>query len=155
MKKTIVLRIGNPYLKDDRIGLKIVEELEVFFRNKKDVTFDFYYSSGIELLDSILDYEVAIFIDSIVSEEVGKISYLTLEDILLFPENPSVHSANFTTMIKLGMKISPNRMPNQILFCAIGIYDPFTFSDEFSSILQETYADILEELKEKINSLTT
>jgi len=43
MKKTIVLGIGNPYLKDDRIGIKIVEELEVFFRNKKDVTFDFYY----------------------------------------------------------------------------------------------------------------
>ena len=80
---------------------------------------------------------------------------LTLEDILLFPENPSVHSANFTTMIKLGMKIFPNRMPNQILFCAIGIYDPFTFSNEFSSILQESYVDILEELKEKINSLTT
>jgi len=32
MKKTIVLGIGNPYLKDDRIGLKIVEELEVFFQ---------------------------------------------------------------------------------------------------------------------------
>ncbi|NPV50867.1 MAG: hydrogenase maturation protease [Candidatus Methanofastidiosum sp.] len=155
MKKIIVLGIGNPYLKDDRIGPKIVEDLEIFFKDKESMVFEVFYSSGIELLDSILDYDSAIFIDSIISNNVGKITYLTLENVLSLPETTSPHSTNFSTMIKLGMKISPDRMPKEILFCAIGISDPFTFSDKFSPILEEYYIEILEELKDKIKELST
>lgn len=155
MKKIIVLGIGNPYLKDDRIGPKIVEDLEIFFKDKESMVFEVFYSSGIELLDSILDYDSAIFIDSIISNNVGKITYLTLENVLSLPETTSPHSTNFSTMIKLGMKISPDRMPKEILFCAIGISDPFTFSDKFSPILEEDYIDILEEIKDKIKELFT
>ena len=155
MKKIIVLGIGNPYLKDDRIGPKIVEDLEIFFKDKESMVFEVFYSSGIELLDSILDYDGAIFIDSIISNNVGKITYLTLENVLSLPETTSPHSTNFSTMIKLGMKISPDRMPKEILFCAIGISDPFTFSDKFSPILEEYYIEILEEIKDKIKELST
>ncbi len=155
MKKIIVLGIGNPYLKDDRIGPKIVEDLEKFFFNKDNIIFEVFYSSGIELLDSILDYDSAIFIDSIISDQIGKINYLTLEDVLSLPETSSPHSTNFSTMIKLGMKVSPDRMPIEILFCAIGIRDPFTFSDSFSIELEESYIDILEEIKDKIKSIST
>jgi len=155
MKKVIVLGIGNPYLKDDRIGPKLVEDLELFFKDKENIIFEVFYSSGIELLDSILDYDCAIFVDSIISDNVGKINYFTLKDILSLPETSSPHSTNFSTMIKLGMKISPDRMPNRILFCAIGIKDPFTFSDEFSYALEVQYINILEEIKDKINYLST
>ncbi len=155
MKKIIVLGIGNPYLKDDRIGPKIVEDLEKFFSGHDNIIFEVFYSSGIELLDSILDYNCAIFVDSIISDNIGKITYLTLEDILSIPETSSPHSTNFSTMVKLGMKISPERMPNQILFCAIGIKDPFTFSDEFTSNLEESYLSILEEIKDKVKDLAT
>jgi Ni,Fe-hydrogenase maturation factor len=106
-------------------------------------------------LDSILDYDEAIFVDSIISEDIGKITYLTLKDIISLPETSSPHSTNLSTMIKLGMEISPDRMPNNILFCAIGIKDPFTFSDEFSASLGEAYIDILEEIKDKIKDLAT
>jgi len=155
MKKIIVLGIGNPYLKDDRIGPKVVEDLEKYFSNYENILFEVFYSSGIELLDSILDYNCAIFIDSIISDNVGKTTYLTLEDILTIPETSSPHSTNFSTMVKLGMRISPERMPNEILFCAIGIKDPFTFSDEFTSDLEDSYLTILEGIKNKIKDLTT
>jgi len=155
MKKIIVLGIGNPYLKDDRIGPKIVEDLEIFFKDQTNIIFEVFYSSGIELLDSILDYNCAIFVDSIISDNIGKITYLTLEDILSIPETSSPHSTNFSTMVKLGMKVSPERMPNEILFCAIGIKDPFTFSDEFTSNLEESYLSILEEIKDKVKDLAT
>ncbi|HNR44536.1 MAG TPA: hydrogenase maturation protease [Methanofastidiosum sp.] len=155
MKKIIVLGIGNPYLKDDRIGPKVVEDIEKFFSDYDNIIFEVFYSSGIELLDSILDYNCAIFVDSIISENVGKITYLTLEDILSMPETSSPHSTNFSTMVKLGMKVSLDRMPNEILFCAIGIKDPFTFSDEFTSDLEESYLNILEEIKNKLKDLTT
>jgi hypothetical protein len=58
-------------------------------------------------------------------------------------------------MVKLGMTISPDRMPNEILFCAIGIKDPFTFSDEFTAYLEESYLTILEDIKNKLKDLTT
>ena len=155
MKRIIVLGIGNPYLKDDRIGPKVVEDLEKFFEDQTNIIFEVYYSSGIELLDSILDYDCAVFIDSIISEDIGKITYLTLEDILSIPETSSPHSTNFSTMVKLGMKISPDRMPSKILFCAIGIKDPFTFSDEFTSDLEESYLTIVEEIKNKLKDFIT
>lgn len=155
MKKTIVLGIGNPYLKDDRIGPKVVEDLEKYFSENENVVFEVFYSSGIELLDSILDYNCAIFVDSIISDNVGKITYLNLEDILSIPETSSPHSTNFSTMVKLGMKISPDRMPTKILFCAIGIKDPFTFSDEFTTDLEESYVTILEEIKSKLKDFIT
>ncbi|MDY1591914.1 MAG: hydrogenase maturation protease [Methanofastidiosum sp.] len=155
MKKIIVLGIGNPYLKDDRIGPKVVEDLEKNFSNHNNIIFEVFYSSGIELLDSILDYNCAIFIDSIISDNVGKITYLTLEDILSMPETSSPHTTNFSTMVKLGMTISPDRMPNEILFCAIGIKDPFTFSDEFTTDLEESYLTILEDITKKLKNLST
>ena len=155
MKKIIVLGIGNPYLKDDRIGPKIVEDLEKFFKDQTNIIFEVFYSSGIELLDSILDYDGALFVDSIISEDIGKITYLTLKDIISIPETSSPHTTNLSTMIKLGMEISPDRMPNNILFCAVGIKDPFTFSDEFSATLEEAYIDILEGIKDKIKDLST
>lgn len=155
MKKIIVLGIGNPYLKDDRIGPKIVEDLEKYFKCQNNIIFEVFYSSGIELLDSILDYNCAIFVDSIISDNVGKIAYLTLEDILSIPETSSPHSTNFSTMVKLGMTISPDRMPNEILFCAIGIKDPFTFSDDFTNDLEKSYLTILEEIKNKLKDLAT
>jgi hydrogenase maturation protease len=155
MKKIIVLGIGNPYLKDDRIGPKVVEDLEKSFSGHDNIVFEVFYSSGIELLDSILDYNCAIFVDSIISDNVGKIAYLTLEDILSIPETSSPHSTNFSTMVKLGMTISPDRMPNEILFCAIGIKDPFTFSDDFTNDLEKSYLTILEEIKNKLKDLAT
>ena len=155
MKKMIVLGIGNPYLKDDRVGPRIVEDLEIIFNDKDNIIFETFYSSGIELLDSILDYDCAIFIDSIISEDIGKITYLTLEEIISLPETSSPHSTNFSTMIKLGMKISPDRMPREILFCAIGIKDPFTFSDDFSSELEDSYKNIIILIKDKILSVST
>lgn len=155
MKKTIVLGIGNPYLKDDRIGPKVVEDLEKYFSENENVVFEVFYSSGIELLDSILDYNCAIFVDSIISDNVGKITYLNLEDILSIPETSSPHSTNFSTMVKLGMKISPDRMPTKILFCAIGIKDPFTFSDEFTTDLEESYVTIVGEIKSKVKDFIT
>ncbi len=155
MKKTIVLGIGNPYLKDDRIGPKVVEDLEKYFSENENVVFEVFYSSGIELLDSILDYNCAIFVDSIISDNVGKITYINLEDILSIPETSSPHSTNFSTMVKLGMKISPDRMPTKILFCAIGIKDPFTFSDEFTTDLEESYVTILGEIKSKLKDFIT
>jgi len=138
MKKIIVLGIGNPYLKDDRIGPKVVEDLEKYFINYENIIFEVFYSSGIELLDSILDYNSAIFIDSIISDNIGKITYLTLEDILSIPETSSPHSTNFSTMVKLGMTISPDRM-----------------SDEFTADLEESYLTILEDIKNKLKDLTT
>ena len=155
MKKIIVLGIGNPYLKDDRIGPKVVEDLEKNFSEHDNIIFEVFYSSGIELLDSILDYNCAIFIDSIISDNVGKITYITLEDILSMPETSSPHTTNFSTMVKLGMTISPDRMPNEILFCAIGIKDPFTFSDEFTTDLEESYLTILEDITKKLKNLST
>jgi hydrogenase maturation protease len=155
MKKVIVLGIGNPYLKDDRVGPRIVEDLEKIFNDRDNIIFETFYSSGIELLDSILGYDCAIFIDSIISEDIGKITYLTLEEIISLPETSSPHSTNFSTMIKLGMKISPDRMPSEILFIAIGIKDPFTFSDDFSSELEDSYKNILRVINEKILSIST
>ncbi|NMC58761.1 MAG: hydrogenase maturation protease [Candidatus Methanofastidiosa archaeon] len=155
MKKVIILGIGNPYLKDDRIGPRIVEDLEKFFIKKDSIVFEVFYSSGIELLDSILDYDCAVFVDSIISENIGEITYLNLDDILSIPEISSPHTTNFSTMIKLGMKVSPDRMPSEILFCAIGIKDPFTFSEDFSLELEKSYSNILEGIKDKIKEIST
>ncbi len=155
MKKIIVIGIGNPYLRDDRISLSVVKDLELFFKDHKNIFFEVFYSSGIELLDSILDYDCAVFIDSFISKDIGKVFCLTIEDILHLPETSSPHSTNLTTMIKLGMKISPDRMPNKIFIFAIGIKDPFTFSEKFSSGLELLYDNIFEEIKSKIKEVST
>lgn len=155
MKKIKVIGIGNPYLKDDKIGPNIVEDLELYLKDHRNIYFEVFYSSGIELLDSILDYNCVILIDSIISKDIGSVSFLNMEDMLRLPETSSPHSTNLTTMIKLGLKISPQRMPNEIYFFAIGIKDPFTFSGEYSSELQVSYKDILEEIKNRIKEVST
>ncbi len=77
MKKTIILGVGNPILRDDGVGVHVAEELKKHIK-KPGVTIDSAFTGGMNLLDLMVDHDRAILIDAV------KIENKKLGDVGLF-----------------------------------------------------------------------
>ncbi len=104
--KTIVIGIGNPYVKNDSVGIEVAERL----RNKLDV--ELFSTTSIDIIYSIMGYDKAIFVDSLSCEgihlvDVKKSAYT------------NTHNINLQTMLKIGFELFPDEMP-EILIIGVG-----------------------------------
>ena len=69
--KTIVLGVGNPILRDDGVGVHVIQQLKQQI-NDPNVTVDEALTGGMNLLDLILGYNKAILIDAIKMEHANR-----------------------------------------------------------------------------------
>ena len=130
--KTIVLGVGNPILRDDGVGLHIIQQLKQQI-NDPDVTIDEALTGGMNLLDLILGYDKAILIDAIKikSGETGEVKRFSLNDF------SSVHSCNphdvsLTEAIQLAEKMGEKRIPDEIVIIGITVNNHYIFGDQLS-----------------------
>jgi hydrogenase maturation protease len=102
--KTLVIGLGNPLLKDDSIGLRVVERLRPLLQEEPDVDVVEDYWGGLRLMEQMIGYERAIIIDAIsTGGEPGTIHRLSTGDIPT-QHSASAHDVNLPTALKLGRK---------------------------------------------------
>src|SRR5512136_1107161 len=79
--KTMVLGIGNPILRDDGVGLHVIEALRKRVHNPT-VTLETATTGGLNLLDLLRGYEKVILVDAVNQEEgkPGEVKRFTLSD---------------------------------------------------------------------------
>ena len=78
MMKTLLLGLGNPILKDDSVGLKVVRELGDKVA-EEDVHIEEASFANIDLLESIGSYDRLIIVDSIKTKEEDPGRTLSIE----------------------------------------------------------------------------
>ena len=124
--KVIVVGIGNPILRDDSVGIKVVERI----RGKLNVDTAILTTTGFEVLDKILGYDLAIIVDAIkTGNEPGTVYELTMEDIFLTDHYTNSHNLNLATTLKLGYTIFPEKMP-KVKIIAIEVEDVENFGED-------------------------
>jgi hydrogenase maturation protease len=130
--RTLVLGIGSPIMCDDAIGLRVLQELSKM--NVKGVDLEEACTSGLDLIEIMLDYERVIIVDAILksSHEPGTILVLTPDAFSDTVHGVNPHEANVATTIELGRSLEPNRFPKEILFVAVEVNDVFTVSDQMT-----------------------
>ena len=119
--RLLVLGIGNPILRDDSIGLRVVQ---IIRRMKPEVKIIEVTESGIGLLDLIIGYEKLVIIDSIQTGKnaLGHLYSLELEDLKSSSNFFSSHGADIASTIKMGNTFG-YKMPMKISIYAIEIKD--------------------------------
>jgi hydrogenase maturation protease len=153
MKKTIILGIGNPILRDDGVGVHVAEELKKHIR-KPGVTIDSAFTGGMNLLDLMVDHDRAILIDAVKMEnkKLGEVGLFELGEISAFHTcNP--HDVSLPQAIDLAKRLGENRIPTDIKIVGINIGElGCEFGEELSSEIANAIPKAVELVKKEVEN---
>ncbi|MDH7508090.1 MAG: hydrogenase maturation protease [Methanomassiliicoccales archaeon] len=143
-KPILVLGIGSPIVSDDSVGLRVAEQIESF--QFDDVEVKEVSTSGLDLIEMMLDHEVVVIIDGIVTnmKPPGSIFILSEENFVSTIHGTNPHDVNIATAIELGRMLEPLRMPKRISFVAIEVIDTRTISEEISPEVERAIPEAIE-----------
>jgi hydrogenase maturation protease len=129
--RVLVFGVGNLLRSDDGVGLHVIEALrKEEIKDKIDLI---EALSGLDILDAIKGYDRIILVDAIkTGGEPGTIYKLSLEDIQDKHTNHSFSThlnMDLQTMLELGNRLFPGKIPKDIRIIAVEVEDVTTISD--------------------------
>jgi len=132
--KTIVLGVGNPILRDDGVGIHVVNQVKKHVQDP-NVTIDEAYTGGMNLLDMIQGYDKAILIDAVKIKDAqpGEVKrFLLSEFSSVHSHNP--HDVSLGEALQLAKKLRVDKIPREIVVIGIVVKElPFVFGEHLSS----------------------
>jgi hydrogenase maturation protease len=142
----IVLGLGNEVLRDEGLGLKIVDDLKHTY-TFPGLEYAKATNGGLEILDFIVNYRELIIIDTIstITGHPGDIYYYTPENYNETLHLSSSHDVCFLTAIKTGETLGFS-MPAKIDILAIEIIRDLQLGQKLSNLILEKYDKILHEV---------
>jgi hydrogenase maturation protease len=143
--KTIVLGIGNPFLADDSVGIKVAEAFEGIVDTKILTNTDF------NIIDSVLGYDRAIIVDGIRTDSApGTIIELGMDLIFNSYKFSGTHNLSLGTSLKIGYDLFGDEMPKDIRIIGIEVEDTESFGKGCTSKVVAAIAPAVELVKKYI-----
>ncbi len=153
---TVLVGIGNPILKDDRVGIVVAENVELFlrqngFENAADVKI--LYNGGLELLEEMRGYDRAVIVDAMSTGKIepGAINSYDIEDINKSNYWFSIHGIDILSLLELG-KFLEISLPTKIRIWGIEAKDSNTFSEDLSAVVEESVPRVVKEIYQYLTS---
>ncbi len=151
--KSLVLGIGSPVVTDDAVGFRIVDRLRTMAL--EDVDLEEASTSGLDLIEMMLDYDLVIVVDAIVTTQhsPGTVMVLGEESFHATIHGTNPHEVNVGTALELGRKLEPDRMPKEIFFVAVEVNDVWTVGDTMTMEVEEALPEAVQTVLDIINGL--
>ena len=132
--KTLIMGLGNPLLRDDSVGLRLVKELKGLLADNPDIELIEDYWGGLRLMEQMVGYDRAIIMDAIrTGASPGTIHLLSPEDIPT-QRSASAHDVNLPTALEFGRQAGAHLPTSEnILLVGIEAADVQTFDENLSS----------------------
>jgi len=127
--KAIIVGIGNPLMKDDGVGFKVVEALEGVVDT---VTL---LNTDLKVIQKILNYDLAIIVDGLITgAPPGSILEVDPANSWKNVYSSGTHSMTLFEVLRIGYHVFPEEMPKEVKIIGIEVkeirgYDP-TLSPE-------------------------
>jgi len=150
--KTLILGLGNPLLRDDSVGLRVIQQLRGILADHPEIEIDEDYWGGLRLMEHMIGYDRAIIVDAICTDApAGTIHVLSPDDIPT-QRSASAHDVNLPTALEFGRQAGAHLPSSKnILLIGIEAADVQTFeeslSPEVEAVLPEVVKQILSELQ--------
>lgn len=135
--KTLIIGLGNPFLTDDGIGVKVANAIEKELEpgSQKDITIEEASVGGLRLMEAMIGFDRVILIDAIITQngnKPGTINRMTLDDLNLI--SPTQHSAcahdtTLVTALEMGKRLGLD-LPSEIIIYAIEVSNVMDFSEQ-------------------------
>ncbi len=130
----LVLGLGNDLLKDDAVGIRVAERLAGVFPNEVEVQSTAIF--GLALLDSLVDRDKVLLIDSYVPESFDLSRTLEIRlNTIVETRAPCPHFVGLGEILEI-MRALEIGFPREVRILAIPVLDPITFSSEMSPRVQ-------------------
>ena len=148
--KTLILGIGNPILKDDGVGPRIVEDLRQHIIDP-DVTLQETSLSGVNLMEMLIGFDRAIIIDAIQSGgKPGQIYRLTTQDFGVPQKDAfSEHNMSLFQSIELGKRLALH-MPSQIVIIAVEAENVTDFEERLTLEVEKAIPGVVDQVLEEL-----
>jgi len=133
---------------DDAVGLRALQELSAL--GLEGVDLQEACTSGLDLIEVMMDYDRVIILDAIMHspQPVGSVMVLHPEAFSDTVHGTNPHEANIATTLELGRHLEPDRFPKDIVFVAVEVNDVYTVTDvmtpEVEAALPALVAKVLE-----------
>jgi hydrogenase maturation protease len=142
----LVLGLGNPILRDDGVGWRVVEKAhEQWTQRQSDqagptknepvsafVEFDRVSLGGLALMERLVGYSRAVLVDAIQTRGgvPGTVYRLSLDDLPTLHAD-SAHDASLKAALELGRRLGA-RLPEEIVIYAVEAEDIWDFGETLS-----------------------
>lgn len=149
----MVLGIGNPLIADDRVGLKVIDEIEKCQDCKSDVVFKKAYTCSPDLLYEVETFKSLIVIDSLCT---GLYSPGTIveSEIDIHSETEWIPTINghvfpFQQLLQLGIKCG-YQMPSRIKVIGIEGQEFNQFTETLTYAVEQSISKVVDRAKQCI-----
>jgi len=133
----LVLGLGNPILRDDGVGWRVVEEARRRWSGSGGVTeagveFDCISLGGLALMERLIGYARVVLVDAMCTgrHTPGTVHQLTLDDLATLHAD-SAHDVSLRAALELGRRLGAE-LPDQILIWAVAARDIWDFGETLS-----------------------
>ena len=135
--KTLVLGMGNPILRDDRIGLRVLEELEGLSFDS-DVTLQTSTLAGMNLLECLIGFDRAIIVDAIqTGGDPGSVYRLSPQDFIARHAFPHLHNIDFFQALILARGLIPD-LPDDVVIIGVEVKDVSNFGEDLTPEIERS-----------------
>jgi hydrogenase maturation protease len=151
--KTLLLGLGNELLSDDGIGVLLVNDLKYRF-DPNELHCKSQPSGGLEILEALHSYGIAIIIDGIKSDNgvPSTIYHFRPHNFRETLHLNTFHNVSFRSTSKLSRQLGIF-LPKQIHIIAIEVYETTEFNRSLSKYVLPFYGKIKHEVYEIIGKV--
>lgn len=142
--KTLVLGLGNPLLRDDSVGLRVVQQLRADLIDHPEVEISEDYWGGLRLMERMVGYDRVIVVDAMRSGgPAGAVFRLTPGSVAT-QRSASTHDVNLSTALRLGRMAGTQLPPDErIVLVGIEADDVETFGEELTPDVQRAIPEAI------------
>ena len=132
--RTLVLGLGNPYLTDDGVGVRVAEAVRAALPPGSACDVGEASVGGLTLMEMLVGYDRAILIDALYRHEgrpgtVRRLSLADLSEISPTQHSVSAHDTNLATALALGRRLGLP-LPREIVTFAVEVENITDFAEE-------------------------
>lgn len=155
--RTLLVGMGNPYLSDDAVGVRLARHLapRLAGRPGLDVVEECSVG-GLDLLDILNGYDRAVVLDSLrtTGGTAGDWHQFDAEALRETVHLAGIHDANFATALDLGRRLGmPLPGSRDIHVFAVEVEDGLTFSERMSPALERRFPSCAAAILEQVRAL--
>ena len=134
VRSVLVLGLGNPILRDDGVGWRVVEQVEQV--QPTSVEFDCVALGGLALMERLIGYDHVVLVDAIRTRAgaPGMVYQLGLDDLPTLNAD-AVHDASLKQALELGRRLGVT-LPDDITIIAIEAADLLDFGEGLSPAVE-------------------
>jgi hydrogenase maturation protease len=154
-KKTIVIGIGNPLLTDDSVGIKVSRLLADQFKSSDDISVIEIYAGGLRLMEAMVDYDHAILIDSVKTNQSSPGTVYTFEpgDLMESRNMSCMHDANLMQALCLAQE-AQLKMPETIRIWGVEAKDVTTFCEDLTEDVAKAVPLVVGQISQALNLIS-